>query len=41
MKRMLEKYPPEDFWNLLTYGYIGFGLILIAEIWIKCLEVFG
>ena len=33
MRKLFEKYPPEDFWNLLTYGYIGFGLILIAEIW--------
>lgn len=33
MKRMLEKYPPEDYANLQTYFAIALILMGIAEIW--------
>lgn len=33
MKRLFEKYPPEDLGNLNTYIAIMFIMVLIAEIW--------
>lgn len=33
MKKLFNRYPPEDLANLNTYIAIMFGMILVAEIW--------
>lgn len=35
----MEAHPAED--NLEAYCMIGIILILLAEVWTKCIEVFG
>ena len=32
MKKLLEKYPPEDLANLNAYGFLAALIILVAEI---------
>lgn len=32
MKKLFEKYPPEDLANLNAYGFIAALIILVAEI---------
>lgn len=33
MRKLFEKYPPEDLGNLNTYITLMFIMVLVAEIW--------